>query len=116
MERLELNKNDPKISQFVRGYKGRKPIKVQATTSFHVSDYWSEGSRDYTSFIDLNTGSHLSYEQVGFVKQTQSNPFNLPIGEVALRPGLVVVVNSVFCGKPMPPRLYCHLSDFDKFK
>jgi hypothetical protein len=116
MNFVELNKNDPRIARFVSGYRGRKPIRVSVKASHHTSDFWDGGSRDYTSYIDLNTGEHLDSTQAGFKRQTQNNPFNLACGEVELRPGLLVLVNSVFMGKPVAPRLYVCQEDFDRFK
>jgi hypothetical protein len=115
MEQVELEKSDPRIAQYVKGYKGRKSVKVRSVKSYNVMDYWSDGSREYARFVNLNTGMDLLPEQAGFVMQEHSNPFRQMMGEVILKPGIAVVVNSIFCGKNMGYRLYVCESDFARF-
>jgi len=115
--RVEFPKNDPKVACFVRlfpGYRGRKTVKVSSTTTYNVSDYWSGGSRNYCVLLDLNTYTALTYEQAGFKRQEQSNPFNQAMGDLVLRPGLAVVEECVFCGKSLGIRVYLHESDFSR--
>ena len=115
METIELNKSDPRVERYFRTYKGRRTIKVSPRTTCSVSSYWDGGSIDYPSFYTL-TGQPLSRSDMGYVEQTQSNPFHQQMGEVTIQPGQVVAVQSIFCGKTGTPRLYCHPSDFEKFK
>ena len=116
VEQTELNKSDPRIERFFRTYKGRKAIRISPATSHCLSDYWDGGSRDYTSFVNLDTNEHLTRDDLGYVQQEANNPFHQAIGEVQIKPGHAVIVNSVFCGKNMAPRMYVNPADYPKFK
>lgn len=115
MNTLELPKTDPRIAHFFRGYKGRRTIKVHATTQCSISSYWDSGSIDYPTFYTLD-GQPLTREQMGYQEQQNNNPFHQQMGQVTINPGQVVAVQSVFCGKTGTPRLYVNPNDFDKFK
>ena len=115
METLELPKTDPRIASFFRGYKGKRTIKIHPVTQCNVSSYWDGGSIDYPSFYTLE-GNPLTREQMGYVQQQNGNPFNQQMGTVEVKPGQIVAVQSMFCGKPGTPRLYVNPSDFEQFK
>ena len=115
---MEFKKTDPRVSKFVRhfsDYKGRKPVRVRSGKSYHVSDYWSEGSRTYCAFVDANTGEYLAATQVGFEPQKIANPFGLRIGTLELKPSLAVVENVIFCGKDLGLRIVLHPDDYAKW-
>ena len=101
---MEFSKNDPKIAKFARhfsGYRGRKPVRLRSSKSYHVSDYWDGGSRTYSVFVNAETGQVLSDSEVGFKAQEAANPFRLRIGSVELQPHVAVVENRIFMGKDM---------------
>jgi hypothetical protein len=112
---MEFKKTDPVVAQYVRqfpNYRGRKPVRIRASKSCHISDYWSEGSRTYSVFVDFKTGKALSDSEVGFQVQTIANPFSLRIGDFDLKPGIVVVENTIFCGKDLGIRVVVHPEDW----
>jgi hypothetical protein len=115
---VELKLKDPRITKFVRHFstRSRKPVRVKASQSYYVTDYWDGGSRAYSCFVDTNTGLSLSDSEVGFELQLQSNPFKQRIGDVVLKPGVAVVENTIFCGKDLGLRIYLCPEDYAKLE
>jgi len=116
---MEFPKKDPRVAHFVRhfsGYRGRKPVRIRGSQSYHVSDYWSEGSRVYSYFINPHTGAKLSDSEVGFEAQERANPFKLRMGSAELSPNVAVVENSIFCGKNMGIRVVMHPDTYQELQ
>ena len=115
---MEFKKTDPRVAKFVylfKEYRGRKPVRIRSAKSYHVSDYWSEGSRTYCFFVDANTGEYLPTDSVGFVPQTAANPHGLRMGSFTMKPGVAVVENVIFCGKDLGIRVVMHPDDYVKW-
>lgn len=93
-------------------YKGRK-IRVDVKIPTDLSSYWSEGSRDYFTFVELDTlkifqvhSNHPAFESN---QPSQLNPSKLPAN-------VVVVRHSIFCGHDCGITIHCkpeHLSQFN---
>ena len=71
--------------------------------------YPAEIANPLTTPLSLRwRGEQLTKEQLNYQHQTQGNPYNQQMGAVEVKQGTVVAVQSVFCGKPGTPRLYCN--------
>ena len=116
MNTIELSKNDPRIAHFVRGYKGRLPVKVSAETKIHLSNYWDGGSKDDTNIVNLDTHEYMKLSDVGYVQQEQGNPYHQLMGEAELKPGLAALTRVTFMGRDRGFRLQVHPSDFQRFQ
>ena len=115
---MEFKKNDHRVAKFVylfREYRGRKPVRIRSAKSHCISDYWSEGSRTYSFFVNADTGKPLSDSEAGFQIQTMANPFNLRMGHVDLKPGVAVVENAIFGGKNLGIRVVMHPDDYARW-
>ena len=116
----EIPLSDSFVGSLVRrccpNYRGRKPVRIYETAKCHVTDYWDGGSKDNTTFVNLNTMCCLGLDEVGFVRQTMGNPFNQAIGDVELKPGIIAIVSSIFCGKQMAIKIYVNPNDIERFK
>src|SRR5437870_9113576 len=76
--------------------KSRRPVGVEAHESYHVAAYWDGGSKTTPVFVDLTTGAVVSAEDLPFERQIAGNPYNLPIGTVAIQPWICVVEHVIF--------------------
>ena len=108
---IELPFKDDRVRRIVQaafpGAKSRRTVKLTAKTSYHVQDYWDGGSRYYCRFVRLDDLSVLTSESVPRKERQQvGNPFGLPIYDIDLTPGFVVVENAIFCGKDIGYRIY----------
>lgn len=111
--RQELLFSDSRVRRIVQAAfpnaKTRRTIKLEAKTTYHVSDYWDGGSRNYCAFVRLSDLRALSSQDIPKEqRQYIANPFNLPICDITLSPGFVVVEHCVFCGKDLGYRIYFH--------
>ena len=113
---LELPRLDPRILNLTSavGYKGRRPIKVEAKETVSIADYWDGGSRYYFHFMNLN-GFVLSDADVGFVRQAENNPYAQRVGSAKLKAGVVGVEHIIFQGKDLGLRIYYHPDDYKRF-
>jgi hypothetical protein len=84
--------------------KSRRTVKICERQTYSVRDYWDGGSREYAVFLDLKTGNTITPASVPAL--TENNIYRLPSGNVELSPGIVVIVNSIFCGKDLGYRIY----------
>ena len=109
---IEVPFTDPSIAPIVRAAFGsvnsRRNVKVSVKETYHVHDYWSDGSRDECRFVKLDTMQVISADQVEAIR---NNPYRLPMGDVALVPGVAVVEHCIFCGKDLGYRVYLHSSN-----
>ena len=94
----------------------RKTVKIEVTDGqYQVSNYWSEGSRDFSVFVELATLRAIDTESLPKeARQEKNNPLMLPIGRVQMTPGIVVVENSYFQGKDTGFRVYIHPDNVTK--
>jgi hypothetical protein len=100
--------NTDAIKKLVKGfakqaypdYKGRK-FSMELAKQYFMSNYWSEGSRNYCVAIDLATG------KVHEPSDASQNPFNtVAHNTVVIPPGIGILEHCIFCGKDMGIRLY----------
>ena len=113
MDRIELPFKDARVRSIVcaafPGAKTRRTIKLTAKSYYHVSDFWDGGSRNYCCFVRLSDLSVLSSESVPKNnRQVIANPYALPIYDINLEAGFVVVEHTIFCGKDIGYRIYFH--------
>lgn len=113
MNRIEMSFKDERVRRIVcaafPSAKTRRSVKLEARTTYHCRDYWDGGSRNYCAFVRLSDLHVLSSESVPKgERQQMGNPFNLPIYDVQLEPGFVVVEHTIFCGKDIGYRIYFH--------
>ena len=74
-------------------YKGRKFFTRQSK-EYQMSDYWSEGSRNYAVAVRLATG------ETGLPGDFVHNPMNGGAhARFEIPAGIAIVERSVFCGK-----------------
>lgn len=96
------------VASFIRRYfpeaKSRRPVKVSVRKSYHVSDYWDGGSRNYAVFVNLRTGENVDPKQVQ--QLTEGHVYHLPYGSVELSEGFAVIEHCIFCGKDLGYRVY----------
>lgn len=85
----------------------RRSVKVSIRASYHVADYWDGGSRDEARFVRLSDLSVQSSDSLPKdARQVAGNPYGLPIADVLLTGGFVVVEHCYFCGKDLGYRIY----------
>jgi hypothetical protein len=97
--------------------KARRPVSIEPTEAYFVHDYWSEGSRTYCTFMNLQTLDIIPTSTLpNDVWMKANNPFNLPIGSVKLHPHIIVVENVIFCGKNLGFRIHVHPELYKFFK
>lgn len=95
------------IQRAFPGAKSRRTVKVERRTTYRVSDYWDGGSRNECRFIRLSDMTVMSSNDIpSEQRQKIANPYNLPICEIAVVPGFVVVEHIIFRGKELGYRLY----------
>jgi len=93
---MKIKKISPKLQRIVSicfpSYKGRK-WRAETREQKSCLSYWDGGSRDSFVVLDLATMKAFPVPE--------TNPFsnNRP-GPVQIRPGTVIVENSIFMGKP----------------
>jgi hypothetical protein len=91
--------------------KSRRSVTISFRDKVNVSDYWSEGSRTYTRFLDLRTGAVLSSEDIpASQRQKIGNPYNLPIADVTLSAHTAVIEYTVSGVNYKRYHLYFHPS------
>jgi hypothetical protein len=96
------------------GAKSRRTVKVAPKAIYHVADYWDGGSRNECRFIQLSSGTVMgSHDIPEALRQKVANPFNLPICDVTLKAGFIVVEHVIFCGKDLGYRIYCSPERFE---
>ena len=109
MDRIEVKFSE--VSHLIRrvfpNAKSRRTVKIEKRNRYNVADYWSEGSRNYCGFLDLETLQVKSSHDVPMEQRQQfANPFGLAIYEVTLAPGFAIIENVIFRGKDLGYRIY----------
>lgn len=106
MKDLKLNKKD--IAEIVAAaypeYRGRK-FSLSFQKEYHMSDYWSEGSRTYVTAIKLEN-NHIQMSTPDAValnpfKDQAHITFNIP-------KNAALVEHTYFCGKDLGIRIVVH--------
>lgn len=98
VNRVKLTKLDGTLKQIVQAaypsYRGRTFYLEVQDRPLNVKSYWSGGSRDYFTFVNVATMETLSVPaQSWFDRQ-------IPGAEAVMLPdGFVCVEHSIFCGK-----------------
>lgn len=119
MNQFEVPFGEESVTPIVRaafpGSHSRRTVKVESRTEVQVSDYWSEGSRTYSGFVDLATLESVSasvvLEKTG-TRQEEHNPFKLACGRIELAVGFAFVENVIFRGKDLGYRVSLHPDNF----
>lgn len=84
-------------------YTGKKFQIEVSTFPIDVRSYWEGGSRDYYTFLRLDTLAVMPIpQQSAFDKQV------VGADNALLVPGMVCVKHSIFCGKDMGITIYVH--------
>jgi len=108
-----ISKTDPLIKEIIRRtfpeYKGRK-IRISTDIPSRLDSYWDGGSRDYYAFCSLDE------------KKAFSVPSNHPLYEgknprtlKRLPERILLVRQSIFCGKDLGITIFVNESDMTKF-
>lgn len=105
MNMIYVDKPDGALSSIFKKaypeYKGRK-LRVTTTKSVDVRSYWSEGSRDFFKFVNLD-----SLAVSGSIPAQSA--FDRPLNgaeHVPLQDNWACVMHRIFCGKDMGLTLY----------
>lgn len=109
---IPVSITDPTIRKIVRAcypnWKGRK-IKIEPATRYYMSDYWSEGSRNYVMAYHLESGATKHPSRMA------TNPYNdVAHAEVQIPEGIALVENAIFSGKDMGIRIYVNPANLAK--
>lgn len=96
-DRIYLDKLDEPLASVARvafpGYHGRK-FRLVSATELDVRSYWSGGSRDYFTCVDLATMRTLSMPPQSAFDRPVAGADRAPVPE-----GYIWVEHSIFCGK-----------------
>lgn len=111
--RIKVSKTDKSIKAVLAAtypeWKGRK-VFVQGATSYQMSNYWSEGSRNFVKAYNLATG--VAADPSG-ISQT---PFHSSAhATVEIPKDAVLVEHSIFCGKDTGVTIYVNPINLVKF-
>lgn len=111
--RIKVSRSDESIktilSKTYPEWKGRK-VFVLAATSYQMSNYWSEGSRNFVKAYSLTKG--VAADPSG-IAQT---PFHASAhARVEIPKDAVLVEHSIFCGKDTGVTIYVHPDNLVKF-
>lgn len=90
------------ITQKVKDVTGSRKKRFYfslVSTPQSTDSYWSGGSRDQYSLVNLNTGIN-SFPPAGQYPWTTENRYTL-------QPGDVLIQTGIFCGKPATPHIKC---------
>ena len=110
MQTLRLSNLDPFTKRIFKltypAYRGRTfKIAVYEDDAEHDwNSYWSGGSRDYFTFVKLDTMELMVAPQNG-------TPFDRASYHGPLPPGVVAVRHSIFCGKDAGLTIIARASD-----
>ncbi len=97
-------------SQAFPGYHGRKAtIDASGRVTFHDL-HWGGGSCNQYIAVRMSDGARADLE-IG------NAPWACPTegARVEIPEGIAIIESSVFCGKPMPLRIYVHPSNVGRF-
>ena len=107
--RTKVRRSDKPIKALLSAcfpdWKGRK-VSVRTASTYQMSDYWSEGSRNYVRAYSLADGS--TADVVGAAQ----TPMNAAAhARVEIPSGIAMVEHSIFCGKDSGITIYVRESD-----
>jgi hypothetical protein len=113
MDAIKVSITDPVIRKIVSAcypnYKGRK-IKVEAKTTYVMSNYWDGGSRDYA------VAYHLASGETAQPSVVTANPMRGQAhAQVDIPEGVAIVEHSIFQGKDVGIRIYVNPANMGKF-
>ncbi len=109
---VKVSLKDKEVARIVRHcypqYKGRK-ISLVSATSYHMSDYWDGGSRDYVRAYHIESGA------IKDPAQHAHNPYGRSAhSTVEIPEGIAMVEHTIFQGKDMGIRIHVHPNNFAK--
>lgn len=91
-----------KVKAIVRGLDGERKrdftLSPSSRPQFNTASYWSGGSRDYFTVINIATGARTT-PPAGTYPAFDAH-YSLNVGEVLMQTGVCM-------GKPMAPRFHC---------
>lgn len=109
---MKVSKSDKAIKPILTAcypeWKGRK-VSLAVCASYQMSDYWSEGSRNFVKAYYLPNGS-----------TAETSPWaNIPwdkraTARVQIPAGVALVEHSIFCGKDAGVTIYVGADDLTK--
>ena len=100
-----------KVKALVRGLDGERKrdftLSLSSRPQFNTASYWSGGSKDYFTVINIHTGAR-STPPAGTFPNFDAH-YSLQAGEVLMQTGLCM-------GKPMAPRFHCLPEDNNRVR
>lgn len=108
----KLRTSDHRVKELIQRtypeYRGRK-VKIVQRDTYHMSDYWSGGSRTYVVAVNL------ANMQVEHHKGVSSNPFNDSAHDsFSIPDGVAMVEHVIFCGKDLGIRINVNANTYPK--
>jgi hypothetical protein len=108
MSSFKVSKSDKQIKAILQAtypeWKGRK-VRITTATEYQMSDYWSEGSRNYVQALAIATGAAAANAVAG-------NPFKAGAhARIEIPSGVALVEHSIFCGKDGGITIYVRPED-----
>lgn len=109
---MKVSKSDKAIKPILTAcypeWKGRK-VSLAVCASYQMSDYWSEGSRNYVRAYSLVDGKVA--EAIGLAQIPMNH---LAHARVAIPAGVALVEHSIFCGKDAGVTIYVTTADLPR--
>lgn len=106
---LKASRSDKAIGAILAAcypeWTGRK-VRIRIAVNYQMSDYWSEGSRNFVRAYDLTTGKVA--EAIGLAQIPMSH---LAHAIVAIPTGVLLVEHSIFCGKDAGVTVHVRMED-----
>lgn len=114
MKTIEVKFSDVRdiVTRAFPGARSRRTVKIQASDTYSVRDFWDGGSRSECRFVELGSLRALSLADIPYGVR-QSNPYNLPVFEVNLTTGYCVVEHTIFCGQDLGYSILLSKERFD---
>ena len=109
---MKVSKSDKAIKPILTAcypdWKGRK-VSLAVCGSYQMSDYWSEGSRNFVRAYSLVDG------KVADALPLAKNPFrDQAHARVEIPAGVALVEHSIFCGKDAGVTIYVNADDLKR--
>lgn len=93
------------------GAKTKRAVRVRTIAhpyEYHVSSYWDGGSKTDYYFIQMATGKVLTADDLPRgVRQQAANPYSLPIADVQIPEGVIIIEHIFSAGKDMGYAIIC---------
>jgi len=110
---IKLSRADKSIKALLTAcypeYRGRK-VRARVATQYQMSNYWSEGSRDFVVAYHLETGKVVEMATAAGVPMNQ-----IAHAKVGIPAGVVLVEHSIHCGKDCGVTIVVHPDNMPRF-